>query len=174
MTSCGAALLSTAAPKPSQTAVAHYCAHPNPIGATISNVGGMGSGNADSTAETVFVFPGQGSQWAEKAVELLRSAPAFAEQMRLCDAALAEFVDWSLLEVVRGSVGLYESVISSNSATGATGGLYQSSIGSQTVTIVNRAEGPPRDELGRSHDVAPCVDPAGGSSRPTAPAWVSP
>ena len=105
MTSCGAALLSTAAPEPSQTAVAHYCAHPNPIGATISNVGGMGSGNADSTAGTVFVFPGQGSQWAEKAVELLRPAPAFAEQMRLCDAALAEFVDWSLLAVVQGSVG---------------------------------------------------------------------
>ena len=65
----------------------------------------MGSGNADSSAGTVFVFPSQGSQWAEKAVELLDSAPAFAEQMRLCDAALAEFVDWSLLAVVRGSVG---------------------------------------------------------------------
>jgi acyl transferase domain-containing protein len=64
-----------------------------------------GKGNADSTTGTVFVFPSQGSQWVEKAVELLDSAPAFAEQMRLCDAALAEFVDWSLLAVVRGSVG---------------------------------------------------------------------
>jgi polyketide synthase 12 len=36
------------------------------------------------------------------AVELLDSAPAFADQMRLCDAAFAEFVDWSLLETVRG------------------------------------------------------------------------
>ena len=39
------------------------------------------------------------------AVELLDSAPAFADQMRLCDAAFAEFVDWSLLEAVRGGVG---------------------------------------------------------------------
>lgn len=35
------------------------------------------------------------------AVELLQHAPAFANQMRLCDAAFAEFVDWSLLETVR-------------------------------------------------------------------------
>ena len=39
------------------------------------------------------------------AVELLDSAPAFADQMRLCEAAFAEFVDWSLLEVVRGDAG---------------------------------------------------------------------
>ena len=65
----------------------------------------MGRGKDDSAAGTVFVFPSRGSQWAEKAVELLDSAPAFADQMRLCDAALAEFVGWSLLEVVRGSVG---------------------------------------------------------------------
>ena len=39
------------------------------------------------------------------AVELLDSAPAFADQMRRCDAAFAEFVDWSLLEAVRGGVG---------------------------------------------------------------------
>ena len=71
----------------------------------MSVVEDMGRGKADSAAGTVFVFPSQGSQWAEKAVELLDSAPAFAEQMRLCDAALAEFVDWSLLGVVRGSVG---------------------------------------------------------------------
>jgi polyketide synthase 12 len=36
---------------------------------------------------------------------LLESAPAFAEQLRLCDAAFAEFVDWSLLEVIRDDTG---------------------------------------------------------------------
>ena len=61
-------------------------------------------GKAAASGGTVFVFPGQGSQWAGMAVELLDSAPTFAEQMRLCDAAFAEFVNWSLLEAVRGGV----------------------------------------------------------------------
>ena len=61
-------------------------------------------GKAAATGGTVFVFPGQGSQWTGMAVELLDSALAFADQMRLCDAAFAEFVDWSLLEIVRGGM----------------------------------------------------------------------
>jgi acyl transferase domain-containing protein/NADPH:quinone reductase-like Zn-dependent oxidoreductase/short-subunit dehydrogenase/acyl carrier protein len=63
------------------------------------------TGKAAATGGTVFVFPGQGSQWTGMAVELLGSAPVFADQMRLCDAVFAEFVDWSLLETVRGGVG---------------------------------------------------------------------
>ena len=35
---------------------------------------------------TVLVFPGQRSPWVDTAAELLDSAPAFAEQMRICDA----------------------------------------------------------------------------------------
>jgi acyl transferase domain-containing protein len=58
-----------------------------------------------ATGGTVFVFPGEGSQWTGMAVELLDSSPAFADQLRCCDAALAEFVDWSLIDVVRGGVG---------------------------------------------------------------------
>ena len=67
-----------------------------------------GRGKAAATGGTVFVFPGQGSQWTGMAVELLDTAPAFADQMRRCDAALAEFVDWSLLDAVRGGVGSRE------------------------------------------------------------------
>ncbi|PJE06945.1 MAG: hypothetical protein CK429_26425 [Mycobacterium sp.] len=61
------------------------------------------TGTVISSGPTVFVFPGQGSQWIGMAAELLDSAPAFADQMRLCDAAFAEFVDWSLLDVARGA-----------------------------------------------------------------------
>jgi NADPH:quinone reductase-like Zn-dependent oxidoreductase/malonyl CoA-acyl carrier protein transacylase/nucleoside-diphosphate-sugar epimerase/acyl carrier protein len=64
----------------------------------------VATGKAAATGGTVFVFPGQGSQWTGMAVELVDTAPAFADQMRLCDAAFAEFVDWSLLEIVRGGV----------------------------------------------------------------------
>ncbi|WP_452312077.1 SDR family NAD(P)-dependent oxidoreductase, partial [Micromonospora eburnea] len=49
----------------------------------------------------VFVFPGQGSQWAGMAVELLDSSPVFAGRMAECAAALRPCVDWSLLDVVR-------------------------------------------------------------------------
>ena len=62
------------------------------------------TGKAAATGGTVFVFPGQGSQWTGMAVELLGTAPAFADEMRCCDAAFGEFVDWSLLEIVREDV----------------------------------------------------------------------
>ncbi|MFG2638919.1 beta-ketoacyl synthase N-terminal-like domain-containing protein, partial [Streptomyces sp. NPDC048362] len=39
------------------------------------------SATGDSPTRTVFVFPGQGSQWAGMAVELLDGAPVFAERM---------------------------------------------------------------------------------------------
>ncbi|RDH78883.1 polyketide synthase [Mycolicibacterium moriokaense] len=60
------------------------------------------TGKAAATGRTVFVFPGQGSEWTGMAAELVQTAPVFADQMRRCDNAFAEFVDWSLLEVVRG------------------------------------------------------------------------
>ncbi|HEV2343260.1 MAG TPA: SDR family NAD(P)-dependent oxidoreductase, partial [Actinocrinis sp.] len=57
------------------------------------------------SAKTAMVFPGQGSQWAGMAVELLAGAPAFAAQMRACEQAIAPYVDWSLDAVIRGAPG---------------------------------------------------------------------
>ncbi|MFD1313432.1 beta-ketoacyl synthase N-terminal-like domain-containing protein, partial [Streptomyces kaempferi] len=53
----------------------------------------------------VFVFPGQGSQWAGMADELMTTAPAFAARIAECEAALAPHVDWSLSAVLRGDAG---------------------------------------------------------------------
>jgi len=63
-------------------------------------------GVADLTGGVAFVFPGQGSQWTGMAVELLDSSPVFATSMAECAEALAEFVDWSLTEVLADEVAL--------------------------------------------------------------------
>jgi mycoketide-CoA synthase len=52
-----------------------------------------------------FLFPGQGGQWPRMGLELLEESPAFAEQMRACDDALAAFADWSLLDLLRAAPG---------------------------------------------------------------------
>ncbi|MER6633218.1 beta-ketoacyl synthase N-terminal-like domain-containing protein [Streptomyces sp. NPDC000987] len=57
------------------------------------------------TDKTVFVFPGQGSQWVGMAVELYEASPVFAARLEECARALSGFVDWSLLEVLRGFEG---------------------------------------------------------------------
>jgi candicidin polyketide synthase FscB len=64
-------------------------------------VGALGGG----TSGAVFVFPGQGGQWAGMAVQLLESSPAFAERLAECAAALAPYLDYSVLDVLRGSAG---------------------------------------------------------------------
>ncbi|KUN38634.1 hypothetical protein AQJ30_13920 [Streptomyces longwoodensis] len=66
---------------------------------------GTVSGVADVRGRVVFVFPGQGSQWEGMAVGLLDAAPVFARRFAECDAALGEFVDWSVTDVLRGVAG---------------------------------------------------------------------
>ncbi|KIF73251.1 hypothetical protein QR77_03255, partial [Streptomyces sp. 150FB] len=55
---------------------------------------------AAAARRTVFVFPGQGSQWAGMATELLASSTVFADRMAECEAALAPHVDWSAADVL--------------------------------------------------------------------------
>src|SRR5271154_5755414 len=62
-------------------------------------------GHATPAGKTVFVFPGQGSQWLGMGVELIDTAPVFAEHIKACTEAFAEFVDWSLIDVLRGVPG---------------------------------------------------------------------
>ncbi|GAA2807771.1 hypothetical protein GCM10010452_40540 [Crossiella cryophila] len=55
--------------------------------------------------EAVFVYPGQGAQWAGMAVDLL-AEPIFAESLHACADAFAGLVDWSLLEVLADAEAL--------------------------------------------------------------------
>jgi acyl transferase domain-containing protein/acyl carrier protein len=54
---------------------------------------------------TVFVFPGQGSQWAGMGAALSRTSPVFADHLTACAAALEPFTGWNLIDVLHGSDG---------------------------------------------------------------------
>ena len=73
--------------------------------ATGGSAPGVVQGTADTDGKTVFVFPGQGSQWVGMGARLLEESPVFAERLTECATALSEFVDWSLLDVLRQTDG---------------------------------------------------------------------
>ncbi|MFI9220101.1 type I polyketide synthase [Streptomyces werraensis] len=71
----------------------------SPAGLVTGRVSGAGA-----QGKVVWVFPGQGSQWAGMGRELLDASPVFAERVAECAAALEPWIDWSLIEVLRGEV----------------------------------------------------------------------
>ncbi|MBI0296603.1 SDR family NAD(P)-dependent oxidoreductase [Streptomyces sp. PRKS01-29] len=77
-------------------------------GLTALAEGGMAAGverGAVVAGQTAFVFPGQGSQWVRMGVGLMDASPVFAARIEECAGALAEFTDWSLVDVLRGAEG---------------------------------------------------------------------
>ncbi|WP_405145062.1 SDR family NAD(P)-dependent oxidoreductase [Sphaerisporangium sp. NBC_01403] len=63
------------------------------------------SGLAATDVRPVFVFPGQGSQWAGMAVDLLDHSEVFRTHLRRCDLALEPYTSWSVEGVLRGAQG---------------------------------------------------------------------
>ncbi|WP_281403263.1 type I polyketide synthase [Crossiella cryophila] len=61
---------------------------------------GLVLGRAKDQPGPVLVFPGQGSQWAGMALDLLDSAPAFAAALADCQQALKPYTDWTLTEAL--------------------------------------------------------------------------
>ncbi|WP_143231170.1 SDR family NAD(P)-dependent oxidoreductase [Actinosynnema sp. ALI-1.44] len=68
---------------------------------------GVVTGEVPSTGvgRTVFVFPGQGSQWVGMGRELAEASPVFQARLAECATALAPYVDWDLDEVLAGQHG---------------------------------------------------------------------
>jgi polyketide synthase 7 len=63
-------------------------------------------GEASELGRTVFVFPGQGSQWQGMGLSLMESSDVFRAEMEACAEALRPYADWSLLDVLRAPGGL--------------------------------------------------------------------
>jgi len=65
--------------------------------------GEMSNGDAQhkpavQSPKLIFVFSGQGSQWAGMGRQLLRTEPVFRASMERCDALIREHTGWSVLE----------------------------------------------------------------------------
>ncbi|WP_407563197.1 type I polyketide synthase [Streptomyces sp. 184] len=64
------------------------------------------SGSVQPGGKTVFVFPGQGAQWAGMAADLIAAEPVFAQAIADCEAALSVYAeDWSLRDVLADPEG---------------------------------------------------------------------
>jgi acyl transferase domain-containing protein len=99
-------------------------------------------GVAGAPGKTVFVFPGQGAQWAGMAVELLDSSPVFAARMAECEAALSGFVDWSLTEVLRGDdLGPVDVVQPVSFAVMVSLAALWRSVGVEPAAVVGHSQG---------------------------------
>ncbi|MFB9390792.1 type I polyketide synthase [Streptomyces coeruleoprunus] len=76
-----------------------------------SPYGGTGEAGFTTDREPVFVFAGQGSQWAGMGRDLLRSSPAFRAAMAECDAAVREETGWSVLDVLNAEDGGFPDTV---------------------------------------------------------------
>ncbi|MCH7866542.1 MAG: acyltransferase domain-containing protein [Myxococcales bacterium] len=63
-----------------------------------------GRARAGGPGPLVFVFPGQGGQWAGMGADLLDRSSAFRTSIEASDAAYRKHVDWSLVDVLRDSL----------------------------------------------------------------------
>ncbi|MFJ1584959.1 type I polyketide synthase [Streptomyces sp. NPDC088197] len=72
-----------------------------PTGATVTGLATVDDTDGRPADHVVFVFPGQGSQWAGMATELLGSSPVFGARLAECDAALRPYVGSSVVEAIR-------------------------------------------------------------------------
>lgn len=67
---------------------------------------GLLQGTAQAPArKRVFVFPGQGSQWAGMGMELYDAFAVYRQTIDQVETALQPYVDWSLVAVLRGEEG---------------------------------------------------------------------
>ncbi|WP_303392126.1 type I polyketide synthase [Kitasatospora sp. NA04385] len=67
----------------------------------LSGLAALPPGLPRRTGGTVFVFPGQGAQWAGMGRDLYEQSEVFRAGIDACAAALAPYTDWSLVDELR-------------------------------------------------------------------------
>ncbi|WP_326830207.1 SDR family NAD(P)-dependent oxidoreductase [Streptosporangium sp. NBC_01810] len=107
---------------------------------------GVVQGVADVVGKSVWVFPGQGAQWAGMGARLLEESAVFAGRMAECAAALEPFVEWSLLDVVRQvegapSLDRVEVVQPTSFAVMVSLAAVWESLGSRPDAVVGHSQG---------------------------------
>ncbi|WP_308298729.1 type I polyketide synthase [Streptomyces sp. GESEQ-35] len=104
---------------------------------------GVVVGGSEAPGKVVWVFPGQGSQWAGMGRELLDSSPVFAERIAECAAALEPFIDWSLVDVLRGDAELERVDVVQPASFAVMVGLAAvwSSVGVRPDAVLGHSQG---------------------------------
>ncbi len=104
---------------------------------------GVVTGSAGKPGKVVWVFPGQGTQWAGMGRELLDSSPVFAERIKECAAALDQWTDWSLLDVLRGEGELERVDVLQPACFAVMVGLAAvwESVGVRPAAVVGHSQG---------------------------------
>jgi acyl transferase domain-containing protein/short-subunit dehydrogenase/acyl carrier protein len=65
--------------------------------------------NSEDTVKTVFVFPGQGSQWTDMGRNLIENEPVFKDTLEKINQLLKQYVDWDLFdEIQKGDTRLHQ------------------------------------------------------------------
>ncbi|WP_236792306.1 type I polyketide synthase [Amycolatopsis sp. GM8] len=99
------------------------------------------TGHATAEHAPVFLYPGQGSQWAGMARELLEASPEFAARVGECAAALSEHTEWSLREALDSPAG--DAEVIQPSLWAMMSGLTEvwASFGVEPAAVIGHSQG---------------------------------
>ncbi|MFB4301801.1 type I polyketide synthase [Actinomadura sp. NTSP31] len=98
-------------------------------------------GPAVVEGRTVFVFPGQGTQWTGMGADLAAESEVFAASLAEVEAALRPYVDWSLTEELSGPLDRVDVVQPVSFAVNVALARLWESFGVRADAVVGHSQG---------------------------------